>query len=177
MVWRPPRFLPSTTTFLLGVESAEPHESKHVAKPVALADQVAERHQFEHDAGVDEQVGLAIGRRVDLGEHLEKERDLRPSFRDVFTIRHLGSAAVSRVTVGRHQVVPSDRSATVPQLNETRLNGIFWSVEGAGAEWPGSDLSILGILAFLTLTSFAFAAILRRADQRTTAARVVATGA
>src|SRR5262249_21606636 len=27
--------------------------------------------------------------------------------------------------------------------------GIFWSVEGAGIEWPGADLAILGILAFL----------------------------
>ena len=31
--------------------------------------------------------------------------------------------------------------------------GIFWSVEGAGGEWPGADLAILGILGFLTLVS------------------------
>ncbi len=55
--------------------------------------------------------------------------------------------------------------------------GIFWSVEGAGAEWPGVDLSILGILAFLTIISFALSAILRRGHRRTTAARVAATGA
>ena len=27
--------------------------------------------------------------------------------------------------------------------------GIFWSSEGAGVDWPGGDLAILGILAFL----------------------------
>ena len=27
--------------------------------------------------------------------------------------------------------------------------GIFWSVEGAGADWPGSDAALLGVLAFV----------------------------
>jgi uncharacterized membrane protein len=40
--------------------------------------------------------------------------------------------------------------------------GIFWSVEGTGIAWPGSDLAILGILAFLTLVSFGIVAVLRR---------------
>src|SRR5207244_2244724 len=31
--------------------------------------------------------------------------------------------------------------------------GIFWSAEGTGVEWPGQDIAILGILAFLTLVS------------------------
>lgn len=50
--------------------------------------------------------------------------------------------------------------------------GVFWSAEGAGAEWPGADLSILGIMAFLTLTSLGLAEILRRSHQRRTAAAV-----
>ena len=33
--------------------------------------------------------------------------------------------------------------------------GIFWGGEGAGVEWPGSDLAILGIVGFLGLVSFA----------------------
>jgi uncharacterized membrane protein len=48
--------------------------------------------------------------------------------------------------------------------------GIFWSVEGTGAQWPGADLSILGLLVFLTIASFALAGILRRSHQRKTAA-------
>jgi uncharacterized membrane protein len=40
--------------------------------------------------------------------------------------------------------------------------GIFWSVEGVGIEWPGTDLAILGILAFLTLVSLGLVATLRR---------------
>ncbi|GAC1356730.1 MAG: hypothetical protein NVSMB42_15610 [Herpetosiphon sp.] len=44
--------------------------------------------------------------------------------------------------------------------------GIFWSVEGTGVEWPGKDLSILAILVFLTLVSFALVAIFRRMRER-----------
>ena len=40
--------------------------------------------------------------------------------------------------------------------------GIFWSAEGAGVNWPGADLAILGILGFLTLVSLGFVAVLRR---------------
>jgi uncharacterized membrane protein len=40
--------------------------------------------------------------------------------------------------------------------------GIFWSVEGVGIAWPGTDLAILGILAFLTLVSLGLVAALRR---------------
>jgi len=40
--------------------------------------------------------------------------------------------------------------------------GIFWSAEGAGIAWPGTDLAILGIFAFLTLVSLGCVAMLRR---------------
>jgi uncharacterized membrane protein len=40
--------------------------------------------------------------------------------------------------------------------------GIFWAGEGAGVDWPGSDLAVLGILAFLALISAVFVARLRR---------------
>ncbi len=39
--------------------------------------------------------------------------------------------------------------------------GIFWSAEGAGAHWPGSDAALLGVLAFVCATSAALAAHLR----------------
>jgi uncharacterized membrane protein len=39
--------------------------------------------------------------------------------------------------------------------------GIFWSTEGAGAHWPGSDASLVGVLAFVSLTSAALVAALR----------------
>lgn len=44
--------------------------------------------------------------------------------------------------------------------------GIFWSVEGTGATWPGTDLAILGILLFLTLVSLGMVAFLRRTRER-----------
>jgi uncharacterized membrane protein len=40
--------------------------------------------------------------------------------------------------------------------------GIFWSVEGAGGDWPGSDAAILGVLAFVLLWSFLLVRLLRR---------------
>ena len=43
--------------------------------------------------------------------------------------------------------------------------GTFWSAEGAGVRWPGSDAALLGILGFVIVLSFAFVALLRR--QRT----------
>jgi uncharacterized membrane protein len=40
--------------------------------------------------------------------------------------------------------------------------GVFWSGEGAGASWPGGDVSLLGVLAFVVATSAALVALLRR---------------
>ena len=40
--------------------------------------------------------------------------------------------------------------------------GIFWGGEGAGVEWPGGDVAILEIIAFLALVSFALTRQLRR---------------
>ena len=40
--------------------------------------------------------------------------------------------------------------------------GVFWAGEGAGVTWPGSDVAILAILAFLVLVSFALVRQLRR---------------
>jgi uncharacterized membrane protein len=39
--------------------------------------------------------------------------------------------------------------------------GIFWSAEGAGASWPGGDVAILGLIAFLLALSFAIIALVR----------------
>jgi uncharacterized membrane protein len=40
--------------------------------------------------------------------------------------------------------------------------GIFWSTEGAGADWPGDDASLPGVLAFVILLSLAAVVLLRR---------------
>jgi MYXO-CTERM domain-containing protein len=40
--------------------------------------------------------------------------------------------------------------------------GIFWSVEGAGAHWPGDDASLPGVLAFVILLSLVAVTALRR---------------
>jgi uncharacterized membrane protein len=40
--------------------------------------------------------------------------------------------------------------------------GIFWSAEGAGADWPGGDAAILGVLGFVVVMSLVFVRLLRR---------------
>jgi uncharacterized membrane protein len=40
--------------------------------------------------------------------------------------------------------------------------GIFWTTEGVGADWPGDDAAIAGVLAFVVLSSFALVSLLRR---------------
>ena len=40
--------------------------------------------------------------------------------------------------------------------------GIFWTTEGVGADWPGGDAALLGVLAFVVLTSLGSVAVLRR---------------
>ena len=40
--------------------------------------------------------------------------------------------------------------------------GIFWGAEGSGAIWPGKDLSLIFIIAFMTALSFLLVALLRK---------------
>jgi uncharacterized membrane protein len=40
--------------------------------------------------------------------------------------------------------------------------GVFWSTEGAGAQWPGGDAAILGLLAFTIVVSLSAVALIRR---------------
>src|SRR5919197_6609016 len=40
--------------------------------------------------------------------------------------------------------------------------GCFWAAEGAGIDWPGSELSLLAVLAFFTVLSLALVRALRR---------------
>lgn len=40
--------------------------------------------------------------------------------------------------------------------------GAFWGAEGAGAEWPGGDVALLGLIAFVLACSLALVAAMRR---------------
>jgi uncharacterized membrane protein len=51
--------------------------------------------------------------------------------------------------------------------------GIFWAAEGAGATWPGSDASLLAVLAFVIASSALLVGLLRRQKRAT----LVASGA
>jgi uncharacterized membrane protein len=44
--------------------------------------------------------------------------------------------------------------------------GTFWGAEGAGVHWPGSDLMILGVLAFYSALAFVLVELLRRRATR-----------
>lgn len=52
--------------------------------------------------------------------------------------------------------------------------GIFWGAEGAGVEWPGTDLALLAVLLFVIAISFALVALLRRQYARGTTVAAVA---
>jgi uncharacterized membrane protein len=53
--------------------------------------------------------------------------------------------------------------------------GIFWAAEGAGADWPGSDAALLGVLAFVIASSALLVGLLRRRGRtRTTVAGAAA---
>jgi uncharacterized membrane protein len=40
--------------------------------------------------------------------------------------------------------------------------GCFWAAEGAGVDWPGDELSLLGVIAFFGVVSFVLVRSLRR---------------
>jgi uncharacterized membrane protein len=40
--------------------------------------------------------------------------------------------------------------------------GCFWGAEGAGVDWPGDEISLLGVIAFFVVFSFALVRVLGR---------------
>ena len=52
--------------------------------------------------------------------------------------------------------------------------GCFWSAEGAGADWPGDELSLLALVAFLSAFSWLLVRALRRRRLALTPARASA---
>jgi uncharacterized membrane protein len=69
--------------------------------------------------------------------------------------------AVGLVVRGPLERVPENALKFVVGVLLTSF-GIFWGGEGAGVEWPGDEVSILGIVAFLGLVSVALTRELRR---------------
>jgi uncharacterized membrane protein len=49
--------------------------------------------------------------------------------------------------------------------------GTFWATEGAGGSWPGEDVALLPLLAFVAALSLGAVRVLRRRHARTTRAR------
>lgn len=43
--------------------------------------------------------------------------------------------------------------------------GTFWGAEGAGADWPGGEVALLGIIAWVALIAVGLVALLRRAPR------------
>ena len=52
--------------------------------------------------------------------------------------------------------------------------GIFWGAEGTGLAWPGGEIVLLGLLAFVLLLSLGLVSGLRVRHERLSAATVVA---
>jgi uncharacterized membrane protein len=81
----------------------------------------------------------------------------------------IGAAAAAVVVVAVAGVVVHRPLSRVPE-NTMKLGvglmlttfGTFWGAEGAGVHWPGSDLMILGVLAFYAALAFGLVEVLRR---------------
>jgi len=52
--------------------------------------------------------------------------------------------------------------------------GIFWSGEGAGVDWPGKDVALIAVLAYVVVMSAVLTALLRRRHDRVELAGVAA---
>ena len=80
-----------------------------------------------------------------------------------------GGAAAALVVVAGAGVLVRAPLAAVPENTLKFAVGVmlttfgtFWAAEGAGADWPGSDVAILGVLAFVIAISAGLVALLRR---------------
>ena len=80
----------------------------------------------------------------------------------------LGAAAALVVVLGVGAIVHAPLSR-VPE-NTLKFGvgvmltsfGVFWANEGVGGDWPGGDVAILGVVAFVLVSSLAIVALARR---------------
>jgi uncharacterized membrane protein len=94
----------------------------------------------------------------------------------------VGSALAALVAVAAVGVVVHRPLSRVPE-NTMKFGvglmltsfGSFWGAEGAGAQWPGGDAAILGLLAVYSVVALALVAWLRRqySDRLSTARELV----
>jgi len=77
------------------------------------------------------------------------------------TWRAHSSPTTSRASCRCHQLERPALPAVFVGVLLTSF-GIFWGGEGAGVEWPGSDLATLGIVGFVGLVSVVLTEALRR---------------
>src|SRR5262245_36554167 len=73
----------------------------------------------------------------------------------------LAVAVAGVVARGPLSRVPENTIKVVVGLLLTSF-GCFWGAEGAGVDWPGDQLSLLGVIAFFGLVSLALVRTLRR---------------
>ncbi len=78
--------------------------------------------------------------------------------RDCARARGDGRRSPSRAPLSR---VPENSLKFTVGLLLTTF-GIFWGAEGTGVKWPGGDVSILGVLGFVALSSFTLVRVLRQ---------------
>jgi len=92
------------------------------------------------------------------------------------------AAAAAVVVVGALGAVVARQLSEVPE-NTMKMGvgimltsfGAFWVGEGSGVHWPGSDLSILALIAFFCLVTAAAIAAMRRVLGRSTGSGAVSS--
>jgi len=86
-----------------------------------------------------------------------------------FNRKRFPAAAAAAIVVGVVGLLVARQLSEIPE-NSMKLAvgvmltsfGTFWAAEGAGANWPGDDASLLGVLVFVIAASAALVALLRR---------------
>jgi uncharacterized membrane protein len=79
------------------------------------------------------------------------------------------AAGAAAVTVGGVGVLAARQLSEVPENSLKTIVGVmltsfgtFWIGEGAGVRWPGSDLALLGLIAFFGVATAVAVGLLRR---------------
>jgi len=90
---------------------------------------------------------------------------------DNFALPILGAAVALVVVAIAGAIVPRPLSRVPENTMKLAVGlmlvtfGTFWGAEGAGVDWPGGDVMILGVLAFYCVLSFTLVTILNRRGQ------------
>ena len=97
--------------------------------------------------------------------------NVRRSIMSIPPSRDFSSEANAPCVDTDHVRIPQDHAIRALPGVQLASFGAFWVGEGLGFQWPGADLSILGLAAVVLVASLLTIAVVRRTPEATTARR------